>query len=337
MPASATAGPRRILVTGAAGFIGSHLVDRLLADGRTVVGLDCFTDYYPRAVKERNLAGAMGNHAFTLLEADLRTADLRPMLEGVDAVVHEAAMGGLVRSWSSFESYLTCNVLATQRLIEAITDVGVPHLVHASTSSIYGRASSGGEDRTPAPDSPYGVTKLAAEHLIQTYHRNFGLPMTILRYFSIYGPRQRPDMGYHIFIDRILRDQAITVLGDGTQSRGNTYVSDCVAATVAAVDHGPTGEVYNIGGGETISALDAIHAIEAIIGRPARIEFGPARAGEQAHALADTTKARVAFGWAPTVGVQDGLRAQVAWQQAMARDGAPAGATPSAARQDDNP
>ena len=204
-----------ILVTGAAGFIGSHLVDRLLADGRTVVGVDCFTDYYPRAVKERNLAGARGSDAFTLVEADLRTADLRPILDGVDAVVHEAAMGGLVRSWSSFESYLSCNVLGTQRLVEAIRDVGVPHLVHASTSSVYGRASSGDEDRVPAPDSPYGVTKLAAEHLIQAYRRNFDLPMTILRYFSIYGPRQRPDMGYHIFIDRILRGETITVYGTG--------------------------------------------------------------------------------------------------------------------------
>lgn len=334
MPASRDAGPRRILVTGAAGFIGSHLVDRLLADGRTVVGVDCFTDYYPRAVKERNLARALANPAFTLLEADLRTADLRPMLAGIDAVVHEAAMGGLVRSWSSFESYLTCNVLATQRLVEAIADVGVPHLVHASTSSVYGRESSGGEDRVPAPDSPYGVTKLAAEHLIMAYSRNFGLPMTILRYFSIYGPRQRPDMGYHIFIDRILRGETITVLGDGAQSRGNTFVADCVAATVAAVDHGPTGDVFNIGGGETISALDAIRTIEAIVGRPARLEFGPARAGEQAHALADTAKARATFGWAPTVGVEAGLREQVAWQRSMAEGAAAAAAAAPTVRQD---
>ncbi|MFQ5460545.1 MAG: flippase-like domain-containing protein, partial [Anaerolineae bacterium] len=280
-------GRRRVVVTGAAGFIGSHVVDALLARGDEVVGVDCFTDYYPRAIKERNLAEAGRSPGFALAEADLRTADLAAIVRGADAVVHEAAMGGLLRSWTWFEEYLTCNVLGTQRLLEAVRSEEVAHLVHASTSSVYGRDSTGDEDRPTAPDSPYGVTKLAAENLVLAYHRNFGLPATVLRYFSIFGPRQRPDMGYHIFIDRILKGQEITIAGDGRQSRGNTFVADCVAATLAALDASPAGEVFNIGGGEEVSALDAVAIIEGITGKRARLVFGPPRPGEQRRALAD--------------------------------------------------
>lgn len=309
--------PLSLLLTGPAGFIGSHLADRLLADGHSVVGVDCFTDYYPRPVKERNLAGARAHPSFRFVEGDLRTMDLRPLVEEAECVVHLAAMGGLLKSWTAFEEYQGCNILATQRLLEAMREVGGGRrLVHVSTSSVYGRESSGDETRVPAPDSPYGVTKLAAEHLVRAYHRNFAVPMTILRYFSIYGPRQRPDMGYHIFIDRILRGEHITVFGDGNQTRGNTYIADCVDATARAIAHGPTGEAFNIGGGETISAIDAIRLIETLTGRAARLDFAPARPGEQTHALADTTKARAAFGWAPRVGIRDGLAAQVAWQAA---------------------
>lgn len=307
--------PLSLLLTGPAGFIGSHLADRLLADGHSVVGVDCFTDYYPRSVKEANLAGALGQPGFRFVEGDLRTMDLRPLVEQVEGVVHLAAMGGLLKSWTAFEEYQGCNILATQRLLEAMREVGGGRrLVHVSTSSVYGRESSGDETRVPAPDSPYGVTKLAAEHLVRAYHRNFGVPMTILRYFSIYGPRQRPDMGYHIFIDRILRGEDITVFGDGNQTRGNTYIDDCVEATVRAIAHGPTGEAFNVGGGETISAIGAIRLIESLTGRAARLTYAPERPGEQSHALADTTKARATFGWAPRVGIRDGLAAQVAWQ-----------------------
>ncbi|MCC7018510.1 MAG: NAD-dependent epimerase/dehydratase family protein [Ardenticatenales bacterium] len=304
-----------LLLTGPAGFIASHLAERLLADGHTVLGVDCFTDYYPRPVKERNLAGALAHPAFTFVEGDLRTMDVRPLVEQAECIVHLAAMGGLLQSWTAFEAYQGCNILATQRLLEAMRQVGGGRrIVHISTSSVYGRESSGGEARVPAPDSPYGVTKLAAEHLVQAYHRNFDVPMTILRYFSIYGPRQRPDMGYHIFIDRVLRGEGITVFGDGRQTRGNTFVGDCVDATVKAVEHGPTGDVFNIGGGETISAIGAIELIEALTGRRASIVHAPARPGEQSHALADTSKARATFGWVPRVGIRDGMAAQVAWQ-----------------------
>lgn len=302
------------MVTGAAGFIGSHLVDRLLAEGQRVVGIDCFTDYYPRAVKERNLARTRAHPRFSLVEADLREADLGPLFAGAGTVFHLAAMAGLLRSWTDFESYLSCNVLATQRILEALREAGVAHLIHVSTSSVYGEDSSGDEERPTAPISPYGVTKLAAEHLVRAYARNDGLPVTVLRYFSIYGPRQRPEMGYARFIDRIRAGEPITVFGDGSQTRGNTYIDDCIDATMAAMAKGPTGEVFNIGGGEVVSALEALRLIEGILGRRAQLRFGPPRPGEQRRALADTGKAERLLGWRPRVGIEAGLRAQVAWQ-----------------------
>jgi nucleoside-diphosphate-sugar epimerase len=307
------------VVTGAAGFIGSHLVDRLLAQGHQVLGVDCFTDYYPRTVKEHNLQAARAHPAFRFAEVDLRdpAADLSTLVEGADVVFHLAAMGGLLRSWTWFETYLSCNVLATQRLLEAARAVGIGHLIHASTSSVYGIDSTGDELRPVQPMSPYGVTKLAAENLVFAYAHNFGLPVTVLRYFSIYGPRQRPDMGYHIFIDHVLQGAPITNFGDGTQTRGNTYVDDCVAGTLAAMNHGPTGTVFNLGGGEVISAIDALRLIERITGRTAQITFQPPRPGEQSRALADIGKAKAVLGWTPTVGIEAGLRAQVAWQTAM--------------------
>jgi nucleoside-diphosphate-sugar epimerase len=315
---------RRCVVTGAAGFIGSHLVDRLLADGHEVLGVDCFTDYYPRDEKERNLDLARSSAGFRLVEADLRTAPLEPLLEGADTVFHLAAMGGLLRSWTWFDEYMTCNVQATQRLLEAARAVGLPHLVHASTSSVYGRDSSGDEDRPKCPDSPYGVTKLAAENLVFAYSRNFSLPVTVLRYFSIYGPRQRPDMGYRIFIDALLEDDTIRIHGDGRQSRGNTYVDDCVEATVAAMRHGPAGTALNIGGGQNVTAIEVVRLLEEIVGRPARLEFVPPRPGEQARALADVSRAKTVLGWSPVTPVEEGLRRQVAWQRAVGAAGAAA-------------
>lgn len=303
------------LVTGAAGFIGSHLVDRLLAAGHSVIGVDAFTDYYPRSVKEANLRQALGHPGFQLVEADLRTADLRPLVRDSDVVFHLAAMGGLLRSWTDFDEYLSCNVLATQRLLEALRSTSVQHLVHASTSSVYGRDSSGDESHPTLPDSPYGVTKLAAEHLVRAYARNHGLPFTILRYFSVFGPRQRPDMGYHIFIDALLRGAPITVFGDGTTIRANTYIADAIDATMAVLAHGPTGEVYNIGGGEPVSTIEALALLERLTGQQAKVIYGPPRPGEQARAIADTSKARRDFGWAPQTSLEEGLRAQVAWQR----------------------
>jgi len=305
----------RVLVTGAAGFIGSHLCEALVNAGDTVVGLDAFIPYYPRAIKERNLRRLLQHPGFTFYEQDLRTDDLAPLLGDIEVIFHLAAMGGLLLSWTDFDLYMTCNIQATQRLLEAarMSD-SVRQLIYASTSSIYGRDVTGPETMIPQPISPYGITKLAAEHLVQTYSEQFGLPATILRYFSVYGPRQRPDMGYHIFIDHILHDRTITVFGDGNQLRGNTYVGDIVRATILAHERFASGAMYNVGGAEEISANQVIGMMQEIIGREAIVRYGPVRPGEQRRALADTTRAREQLGFTPTMSLDDGLRMQVAWQ-----------------------
>lgn len=305
----------RVLVTGAAGFIGSHLCEALVNAGDTVVGLDAFIPYYPRAIKERNLRRLLQHPGFTFYEQDLRTDDLAPLLGDIEVIFHLAAMGGLLLSWTDFDLYMTCNIQATRRLLEAARASGSVHqLIYASTSSIYGRDVTGPETMIPQPVSPYGITKLAAEHLVRTYSEQFGLPATILRYFSVYGPRQRPDMGYHIFIDHILHGRTITVFGDGNQLRGNTYVGDIVRATILAHERFESGTMYNIGGAEEISANQVIGMLQEITGREAIVQHGPARPGEQHRALADTTLARERLGFIPTMPLADGLKAQVAWQ-----------------------
>ena len=307
----------RCLVTGAAGFIGSHLCERLVAKGHEVLGVDSFNPYYPRALKERNLAGLRAGPRFDLVEADLRSAELEPLVRGVDLVVHEAAMAGLPRSWTQFEEYMTCNILATQRLVEAARTAGVGRFVHASTSSIYGRDALGDEDSLPRPISPYGATKLCAERLALAYQESYGLPVVVVRYFSVYGPRQRPDMAYNIFIDRVLRGQPITVFGDGSQSRSNTFIDDAVEATLLAATRGENGGVYNIGGGEARDLNWVIATIEQLTGKPAIVERQPARAGDQLHTRADIRRARDRLGYAPSTPLDEGLRRQVAWQREL--------------------
>ena len=311
----------RIVITGSAGFIGSTLADRLVADGHEVVGLDAFIPYYPRPMKEANLAGLAARPGFTFHEVDLRTADLDPLVAGADAVIHEAAMAGLMRSWTDLELYTSCNILATNRLIEASQRAGVGRFVLASTSSVYGREAVGDEDRPLEPSSPYGITKLACEKLLLAHAATNGFPGTIIRYFSIYGPRQRPDMAYHRFIEAMLDGQPITVFGDGEQTRSNTYVDDAVAGTLLALERGAVAGIYNIGGGRTISLNEAIGIIADHLGVEARIEREPARPGDQRHTSADIGRARSALGYAPVVDPTEGLRRQVEWHLARRAGG----------------
>jgi nucleoside-diphosphate-sugar epimerase len=284
--------------------------------GHAVVGVDAFVPYYPRAAKERNLAGLIEHPHFEARELDLRTDSLDGLLDDVDVVFHLAAMPGLAASWTDFDLYMTCNLLATQRLVEAARAAPKLHaFVHASTSSVYGREAMGDEAAELRPVSPYGVTKLAAERLVLAYHDVFGLPATILRYFSVYGPRQRPDMGMNIFIQRLLRGEALKVFGDGEQTRGNTFVGDCVTATVLAAQHGTRGEVYNIGGGEARSVNWVIQTLGELIGCAPVVEHIAPRDGDQAHTLADTSRARRALGFEPNTPMRRGLAEQVAWQR----------------------
>lgn len=307
----------RILVTGAAGFIGSHVAERLLADGHDVVLLDGFTDYYDPARKASNVETARAHPRATFHRLDLRTDVLDAALDGVEAVVHLAAMPGLPRSWTDMAEYTSCNLLATYRLVEAARAAGVRRFLQVSTSSVYGEDAMGDEDQPLHPVSPYGVTKLAAEHLVGAYVRTHDFPAAIVRYFSIYGPRQRPDMAYHKFIEALLDGQPLTVFGDGRQSRSSTYIADCVEGTVRALHGAAVGEVYNIGGGERIELFDVIQLIAAEIGVTPEIRFEPARPGDQRHTVADTARARAAFGFEPTWSPADGLRAQIAWHRSL--------------------
>lgn len=318
----------RIVVTGAAGFIGSHLCEALLAEGHDVVGVDGFTDYYPRRVKERNLDALRSMPGFTFQELDLRTADLAPIVAGADVVVNEAAMPGLPRSWTDFDDYAGCNVIAVQRLLQASVDAEVGRFVQVSTSSVYGVEAVGDEDMDLRPVSPYGVTKLAAEHLVRAYSSSLGLPAVILRYFSIYGPRQRPDMAYHRFIEAMIEGRPITVYGDGHQSRSNTFVSDCVHGTVLAIQHAQVGETYNIGGGQRIELGEAIQEIARCLGVRPMIDYLPPRPGDQRHTAADWSKARDHLGYVPAVDPARGLAEQVEWH--LSGRGAARESTPDA-------
>lgn len=307
-----------ILVTGAAGFIGSHLSEQLVAAGHSVVGVDAFIPYYPRPLKEQNLAGLRQESQFSFYELDLRSADLAAVLDGVDIVFHVAAMAGLLKSWQQFDDYMTCNIQATQRLLDSAVRAGVCHYLHCSTSSVYGCFATGDETSVLAPVSPYGITKLAAEQLVQAYGQKDGLNWTILRLYSVYGPRQRPDMGYNIFIRKLLTGEEIIVDGDGTDSRSNTYVADCVHGLMLAArqPQESVGQVFNIGGGEELSVNQVLTMLEELTGETAHIRHGPQRPGDQRRTVADTTKARNMLGYAARTGVLEGLRAQVAWQRA---------------------
>ncbi len=306
----------RALVTGAAGFIGAGLVAQLLAEGHEVVGIDCLTPYYDQRLKQENLASIPAG-PFTHVPADLRTADLAPLLEGIDAVFHLAAQPGVRLSWSDgFAEYDSNNVLATQRLLEASVGLDLRAFVYASSSSIYGRTPSfpTSEDELPRPHSPYGVTKLAGEHLCGLYAANHGLPTVALRYFTVYGPRQRPDMAMHRLLRAGLEGRAFPLYGDGSAIRDFTFVDDVVRANLAAATAGaPPGTVVNIAGGGEISMRDLLDLAGEVLGRPVAVEQLPEQLGDVPRTGGNIDRAQAILGWAPQVGVAEGLEAEAAW------------------------
>ena len=311
----------RFLVTGCAGFIGSTLTDTLLASGHEVVGIDCFTDYYAIDRKRANLAGAIAHAAFELLELDLARDAIPARALAVDGVFHQAAQAGVRASWGAeFATYTDCNVLATQRLLEALKhrDGGPAPIVYASSSSVYGNAEARPtrEDALPAPISPYGVTKLAAEHLVDTYRHEFDVRGTSLRYFTVYGPRQRPDMAFHKFGRASLAGESIGVYGDGNQSRDFTFIDDIVAGNIAAMDAlrgGARGGTYNLGGGSTVTVREVVDMLGEILGSPVAVDYGDTQPGDVRHTSADTGRAREAIGFAPTVTLAEGLAREIEW------------------------
>lgn len=306
----------KALVTGAAGFIGSHLSERLVAGGATVTGIDCFTDYYPRERKEANLAALRQSPAFTLVESSLADADLSRLLEGTTHVFHLAAQAGVRKSWGSdFHVYTVNNVEATQTLLEACVKHPIERLVYASSSSVYGDdvALPMREDARPQPVSPYGVTKLSAEQLCHLYYVNYSVPAVSLRYFTVYGPRQRPDMGFHRFFKAVMEGKSVPQFGDGRQTRDFTFVADAVTATAAAATQGKPGAVYNIGGGSRVELLDVFELIQRVTRRTVKAERIEAQRGDMRDTYADTSRARADLGFAPTVTLEQGLRAQFEW------------------------
>ncbi|MBV9257276.1 MAG: GDP-mannose 4,6-dehydratase [Ktedonobacteraceae bacterium] len=299
------------LVTGVAGFIGSHLAERLLADGHEVCGIDNFIDYYPRQIKENNLRSIRANQRFSFVDGDLLTMDLSPYIDGVDWIFHQAAQPGVRGSWGNdFARYVECNVLVTHRLLELALRKDIKRFVYASSSSVYGDINvlPLTESTLPRPFSPYGVTKLAAEHLCKLYYENFKLATISLRYFTVYGPRQRPDMAFHRFCKAIIERQPLCMYGNGEQTRDFTYVSDVVEANLlAATSECAIGKVLNIAGGARASLHEVIHLLQEISGLPAIVTFNSKQFGDVQHTCASTACAEEVLGYHPVVALREGL------------------------------
>ncbi|HEV2814539.1 MAG TPA: NAD-dependent epimerase/dehydratase family protein [Solirubrobacteraceae bacterium] len=319
-PATIARGPRpaagRALVTGCAGFIGSHLCEQLIADRYEVVGVDNFTPYYDRAIKESNLRALRQSSAFRLHEVDLAEAPLRGLLEGIDVVFHLAGQAGVRCSFGEqFDDYLRNNVQATQRLLDAAAETDVRRFVYASSSSVYGDqvAYPTNEEAPRLPVSPYGITKMATEDLAAVYERTRGVPGIGLRYFTAYGPRQRPDMAFSRFVDRALAGEPLPVFGDGRQIRDFTFVRDIVRGTIAAGEFGQVGRVYNVGGGHPVQLRDVITVLGELVGRQLDIDWRPTQIGEATRTSADCRLAERELAFAADTPLRVGLAAQVRW------------------------
>jgi len=297
----------RSLVTGCTGFIGSHLTEKLLREGHEVIGIDCFTDYYSREIKENNIQKALSDKNFTFLEKDIINLSTFPE---VDYVFHQAAQAGVRASWGkSFEIYTENNILVTQKLLEYYKDRNLNKFVFASSSSIYGNIDELPilEDTQKKPFSPYGVTKLAAENLCLLYYMNYGTPTVSLRYFTVYGPRQRPDMGINKFVHAVLNEDRIEVYGDGNQTRDFTFISDVVEANLLAAYSDVIGEYFNIGGGSRISVNDLLKLIEKVVGKDVHIKYIEMQKGDVQHTFADVTKAEKMIGYKSVIGIEQGI------------------------------
>jgi UDP-glucuronate 4-epimerase len=306
---------RRYLVTGCAGFIGSHLTQALLDAGHEVVGVDAFTDYYARKTKEGNVAPFASSRAFSLVEADLSRSPVEPLLDGIDGIFHLAAWPGVRGSWGDvFQVYVQHNVVVTQRLFEAAAPRGL-RVVLASSSSVYGNAETypTSEDVRPEPISPYGVTKLTCEALARAYAESAGLDYVALRYFTVYGPRQRPDMAFTRIAKALAAGSQFTLYGSGEQTRDVTYIADAVAATCLAMERAPLGAIYNVGGGSETSLNEVIAVCERLGGRRLDVRRGASMPGEARRTAAETTRIRAEVGWGAATPLEQGLRAQLEW------------------------
>jgi UDP-glucuronate 4-epimerase len=311
----------RALVTGAAGFIGSSLVDRLLSEGHEVVGIDCFTPYYDRKIKESNLVGARESKLFNFHEIDLVSAPLEELMEGVTDVFHQAGQPGVRASWGpEFQEYVQWNIWATQRLLEVCKKSStLKSFIAASSSSIYGNAEHHPtkESHLPNPISPYGVTKMASEHLCSLYGKEFGLPTVSLRYFTVYGPRQRPDMAISRIITAALEQSVFVVYGDGNQQRDFSFIDDIIDANIMSskqMNKGmKPGEVFNVGGNRTVTLAEVIQIIEELVGKRVNLKHRYSEAGDPSVTKADISSIQLKVGWNPRTTIQQGVEAQIQW------------------------
>lgn len=311
----------QVVVTGGAGFIGSHLCEACLARGWTVTAVDSFTDYYAPAAKRANLEVLASHDAFRIVEADLALDPIEPLLDGADVVFHLAAQPGVRASWGSrFDVYTTSNIVALQRLLEVAKDRPLQRFVFASSSSVYGDAERlpTPESTAPSPVSPYGATKVLGEHLCGIYRRGYDLPVVVLRYFTVYGPRQRHDMAFWRLIDSALNGTEVTLYGDGGQTRDFTFVADTVTATIAAAEHGQNGVVYNVGGGSRIPLTAAIAQITTELGSAPTLRRADAQRGDARDTAADTSRMRHELEVIPSWDLARGLSEQIAWQKSAA-------------------
>jgi UDP-glucose 4-epimerase len=309
------------LVTGAAGFIGSRLAERLLKEGHEVVGIDCFTDYYSRMQKEENVRTLRANPSFKLFEKNLLAGGLEEEILASDCIFHLAAQAGVRASWGrDFEVYTANNIVATQKLLEICKESTIKLFVYASSSSVYGDTPDLPfcENGQVRPVSPYGVSKLAGEHLCRLYRKNFGVPMVILRYFTVYGPGQRPDMAFHVFLKAMLKDREIAIFGNGEQTRDFTYIDDIVEGTLLATKGDCEGKTFNLGGGARTSLNEVLRLLETITGKKSQITYQKTQKGDPPHTFADITLAEKKLGYSPQTRLNEGLQREYEWLRSLA-------------------